>query len=67
MQDSDEEATAADALSVEERSVATKQALRTIKEEDEDEELQDPAETFKDAVMAQQLAAELEGGAYAQV
>ena len=66
MQDSDEEATAADALSVEERSAATKQALETIKEEEE-EELHDPAKTSKDAVMAQQLAVELEGGAYAQV
>ena len=51
---------------MEERSAATTQALQTIKEEGGEEE-QDPAETSKDAMLAQQLAAELEGGAYAQV
>ena len=66
MQDNDEDASAADEPSVEERSAATTQALQTIKEEGEEEE-QDPAETSKDAMLAQQLAAELEGGAYAQV
>ena len=52
---------------MEERSAATTQALQTIKEEGEEEDMQDPAETSKDAMLAQQLAAELEGGAYAQV
>ena len=69
MQDNDEDASAADEPSVEERSAATTQALQTVKEEGEEEEegMQDPAETSKDAMLAQQLAAELEGGAYAQV
>ena len=67
MQDSGEEASAADEPSVEERSAADTQALQTIKEEGEEEDMQHPAETSKDAVLAQQLAAELEGGAYAQV
>lgn len=67
MQDNDEDASAADEPSVEERFAATTQALQTIKEEGEEEDMQDPAETSKDAMLAQQLAAELEGGAYAQV
>lgn len=67
VQDSDEEATAADALSVEGIPAETEKALGTVKEEEEEEELRTPAEISKDAVMAQQVAAELEGGAYDQV
>ena len=67
MQDSNEDASAADEPNVDERSAAATQALDTIKEEEEEEGLQDAADTSNDAMLAQKLAAELEGGAYTQV
>ena len=66
LQDGGEQAEAAEAQPVKGKATATEQVLDTIKEvENEGEDA--PLDTVHDAILARQLAEELEGGVYAKV
>jgi len=66
LQDGGEQAEAAEAQPIKGKATSSEQVLDTIKEAEEEGEL-GPPDTVHDAILARQLAEELEGGVYAKV
>ena len=66
LQDGGGQAEAAEAQPIGGKTTASEQVLDTIKEAEEEGE-EGPPDTVHDAILARQLAEELEGGAYAKV
>ena len=66
LQDGGEQAEAAETQPTKGKATASEQVLDTIKEAEEEGD-DGPPDTVHDAILARQLAEELEGGVYAKV